>query len=311
MAGLVEGQPPTDDEAPPLGHILGVCCLPECMVSRAPKMKLQKCGACKEVAYCCKEHQVLHFKSHKHLCKGRKDQTSDISFGVFERRAIDAEKKGDWKGALTAYGCMLELTEKGIDVFHTQCSNILDRMAKIRKKVNDLDTAICMYQRMIIIKDFNNPNNTDELNEDAFKTMGQLAEAYVMKGNLELAVEMLRKTDDAAKENFGEQSFQRGQTLTTLSNPLHQLKKTDEAIEVLRTAVSLEGFTGENVKDSSKKLIISNAYENLGILLDENGDRAASKAAYEVCLRLKLGAGLLTSHNDVTEVNAKIKALMC
>ena len=102
------------------------------MVSAAPKVHLMKCGACREVRYCSKEHQVEHFKSgHKHLCKGRKDPSTSTDFSIFEKRADVAMRKSEWKTAIAAYSCMLELTEKTIDIFHPQIAKILDQMASI------------------------------------------------------------------------------------------------------------------------------------------------------------------------------------
>ena len=39
----------------------------------------------------------------------------------------------------------------------------------------------------------NNPNNKPEETEESFKTMGKLAQCYVMSGQLELAVTLLKR----------------------------------------------------------------------------------------------------------------------
>lgn len=308
------------EEVFPLGHIMGCCAHPGCMVSAAPNVHLLKCGACKEVRYCSKEHQVEHFKSgHKHLCKGRKDPSTSTEFSLFEKRAAEAMKKGDWKAAITAHCCMLELTEKTIDIFHPQIAKILDQMASIYQMMTvhdkdgvhtkDYKRAIACYQRMIIVQDFNNPNNKPEETEDSFKTMGKLAQCYVMSGQLELAVTLLQKTEEQVISNFGEESYQRGMILTTLSNPLFSLEKVEEAVEALRKAVALEGFKIDSVKDSAKKLGISNAYFNLGHILAGKGEKKEAAAAYRDCLRAKLDGGLPVGHPDVQEVDNLIKAL--
>ena len=54
---------------------------------------------------------------------------------------------------------------------------------------------IMCYQRIIILQDFNNPNNKPEETEESFKTMSKLkTQCYVMSGQLELAVTLLKKT---------------------------------------------------------------------------------------------------------------------
>ena len=308
------------DESFPLGHIMGCCALPGCMISAAPNVKLQKCGACSEVSYCSREHQVEHFKSggHKHLCKGRKDPSTSTDFAVFDKRAQDAMKKRDWKKAIMALGCMLELTEKHKDIFHPQNAKILGQMASIYQQMDEIDKdgvptkdykrAIMCLQRMVIVQDFNNPNNKPELTEESFKTMGKLAQCYVMSGQCDLAVTLLKKTEQEVMSNFGEESYERGMILTTMSNPLFTLEKEDEAIEALRKAISLEGYTVDAVKDSAKKLGISDAYFNLGHILAGKGEKEEAKAAYKGCLRAKLAGGLPVSHPDVKEIDALVKA---
>ena len=228
-------------------------------------------------------------------------------------------RKGDWKTAITAHSCMLELTEKTIDIFHPQIAKILDQMASIYQMMTVMDKdgvptkdyarAIMCYQRMVILQDFNNPNNKPEETEESFKTMGKLAQCYVMSGQLQLAVTLLQKTEEQVISNFGEQSYQRGMILTTLSNPLFSLEKVEEATEALRKAVALEGFKVEAVKDSAKKLGISNAFFNLGHILAGKGEKEEAKEAYSHCLRAKLAGGLQVSHPDVMEIDALMKAL--
>jgi hypothetical protein len=45
------------------------CALVSCGVTEAHVSHFKACGACKTVAYCCKEHQVADWPAHKAACK--------------------------------------------------------------------------------------------------------------------------------------------------------------------------------------------------------------------------------------------------
>ena len=48
------------------------CCLPTCAAARGDaNMTLKRCARCGCAAYCCKEHQVAHWRRHKALCTVR------------------------------------------------------------------------------------------------------------------------------------------------------------------------------------------------------------------------------------------------
>jgi hypothetical protein len=46
-----------------------VCIREACAVCYEVSPKLQKCGGCRSVAYCCREHQLSDWKEHKTQCK--------------------------------------------------------------------------------------------------------------------------------------------------------------------------------------------------------------------------------------------------
>jgi hypothetical protein len=53
------------------GAVLGLhtCALAGCAATEVHVSQFKKCGACKTVAYCCKEHQVADWPAHKAACK--------------------------------------------------------------------------------------------------------------------------------------------------------------------------------------------------------------------------------------------------
>ena len=107
-----------------------VCGLPRCMVSQhLKKASLSMCSACKEVAYCCKEHQVEHFKEggHKIICKGSKDK-SPLTFNECYEKASKFHQTGQYRSAVTFYAAMLELTEKTLGIFHPQVQKLLEQL---------------------------------------------------------------------------------------------------------------------------------------------------------------------------------------
>jgi hypothetical protein len=52
---------------------LHTCALAGCAAKEAHVSHFKKCGACKTVAYCCKEHQVEDWPSHKAACKAARN----------------------------------------------------------------------------------------------------------------------------------------------------------------------------------------------------------------------------------------------
>ena len=48
------------------------CALAACGALESHPAQFQTCGACKSVVYCCREHQLVDWPSHKAACKARK-----------------------------------------------------------------------------------------------------------------------------------------------------------------------------------------------------------------------------------------------
>lgn len=320
-----------DEKGVGIGHITMMCALGKCIMSESPDVKLRSCSACKQVKYCCKEHQVEHFKEggHQKVCIGRKVKAGEsdepMDFKYWEGKAAAAREVAAmggsgaaqaWKDALRAYSCMLELTEKASDTLHRQCADLLDQMATCYKAAKRFEDATSCYSRIIIIRDFNNPSNDLELTKQSFRTMGKLAEAYMMAENFDIAAQLLEKAAEGAIEAFGEDDFLRGQALTSLGNCQARLGMEDEAIVSLRAAVALKGFLPSKDMTEIDKVSISNAYYNLGAILAqrklEDGDADAGKEAegyLKKCADLKASAGIKPDHPDLVDVAKRLSAL--
>ena len=52
-------------------HGLHPCGLPSCDKREATVKQFKYCGDCEAEWYCCAEHQVLHWKEHKPVCRAR------------------------------------------------------------------------------------------------------------------------------------------------------------------------------------------------------------------------------------------------
>ena len=52
-------------------HGLHPCGLPSCDQREVSVKQFKYCGDCDEEWYCCAEHQVLHWKEHKPICRAR------------------------------------------------------------------------------------------------------------------------------------------------------------------------------------------------------------------------------------------------
>ena len=52
-------------------HGLHPCGLPSCGERETTVKQFKYCGDCEGEWYCCAEHQVLHWKEHKPICRAR------------------------------------------------------------------------------------------------------------------------------------------------------------------------------------------------------------------------------------------------
>jgi tetratricopeptide (TPR) repeat protein len=130
--------------------------------------------------------------------------------------------------------------------------------------------------------------------------MGSLAELYSAMGQNEFSRDMLRKMEEAAKESFGEASFERGKTLNALGAALDMTGDKDGAEIVLKEALSLAGFSGST--ESAQRLVYSTALFNLGALLaslDRHSEAVENFLAAEAVM---LASGISSDSSALTEL---------
>ncbi len=142
------------------GENLGIkkmCALPTC--SKADGLKA--CSACNEVRYCCREHQVEHFKEggHKFICpgrvKGEKGQPP-LNFEACNAKAASYYKQQMWLAALPYYSGMLELTQRAVGLFHPQVGKLLHVVGGLYKLMGKLEkSSICQQKVIVIMELFN------------------------------------------------------------------------------------------------------------------------------------------------------------
>jgi tetratricopeptide (TPR) repeat protein len=114
---------------------------------------------------------------------------------------------------------MLELTMRSLGLFHFQVGNLLSVMSTCYRNIDRFESADACLQQMIVVKEFLNDGSAEK-NKELFTSMGILAELYMEMGRVELACELLRKMEAAAKEedSFGTDSFERGRALNGLGD---------------------------------------------------------------------------------------------
>ena len=200
--------------------------------------------------------------------------------------------------ALPYYGAMLELTERPLGLFHFQVGNILDAMCTCYEQTGNLEKAVSLLQRIIIIKEVNSDGSMEKTKE-AFFIMGRLAEMYMTMGNINLAKELLIKMEETAKETFGEQSFERGRVLCSLAGCLERNDEIEEAEKRLLQSIEVKEYICP--EDKSKLNASSIAFFNLGMILYTQKRLKEAKSRFEECLKMKKEAGLASDHADVAE----------
>ena len=207
---------------------------------------------------------------------------------------------------------MLELTERKAGVFHPQAAKILEAMTTCFSNMERFDDAAACLQRALVIKEMDNPQNNDpEKNRGAFLTMGRLAEVYLTAGNVDLAKQIMEKTETAAKESFGVDSFERGRALCALGGCQERLGDADGAVTTLRSALEVDAY----IKASSPQELMtaSTCPFNLGIILLNQEKYQEAKELLNKSIEMKTQAGLSSSHADIAEIReflAKIDSAM-
>jgi len=150
------------------------CALGRCVVAK----ELRACSACSETNYCCREHQVEHFKEggHKLICPGSKKKI--LSFNECMEKASEAFREKQWSVALQHYSAMLELTERSLGILHFQCANVLAVMVTCYKSQGKFEAASQCLNRVIVIREMYN-DGSPERNRELYETMGLLGDIYL------------------------------------------------------------------------------------------------------------------------------------
>ena len=137
--------------------IAKMCALATCNKAQG----LKACSACNIVQYCCREHQVEHFKEggHKFICpgriKGEKGQ-EPLNFDTCSQKATSYYSQKMWLAALPYYSAMLELSQRSVGLFHPQCGKLLHVIAGLYKLMGKLDkSAHCLQVVILIMEMFN------------------------------------------------------------------------------------------------------------------------------------------------------------
>ena len=139
-----------------------MCALATCNKAQG----LKACSACNIVYYCCREHQVEHFKEggHKFICpgrvKGEKGQ-KPLSFDACSQKATTYYSQQMWLAALPYYSAMLELSQRSLGLFHPQCGKLLHVVAGLYKMMEKLDKSANCLQIVILIKEMFNDGSKE------------------------------------------------------------------------------------------------------------------------------------------------------
>lgn len=275
----------------------GMCGLGRCIAMT----NLKACSGCNMVFYCCKDHQVEHFKKegHKIVCKGRKEGQAP-AFNELAASAQKYMKSKSFRMALMNFGAMLELTEQALDnTYHPQCANILDQMAICYKELSEIPNAINAYSRVLMIRDFNNESNDPVKCAEAYRTMGQWAECFLLIGQAGLARDAFKKIEQTALEYFGEQSCQRGQAFLSLGSAYIELNQCPKAEVSFKLALSLDHFGKSS--EPSNMLLASRCHYNYGLMLSALGRHTDAATQFSACIDKKTRAGITSDDHVLKE----------
>jgi len=272
------------------------CALGRCIATT----ELKACAACSETLYCSREHQVEHFKEggHKMICPGR-TKGPPLTFQQCAERANHYHTEKMWVAALPYYGAMLELTERVLGLFHFQAGNVLEVMATCYRMTGRIEHAIQCLQRVCIVKDLHNDGSVAK-NKEAFSVMGLLSELYVQTENLTLAKELLTKTEELAKDTFGEQSFERGRAVCALAGCLEQMNEHEAAIDTFKLALSIEGYARPT--EPIEIRAASTGPLNLAILLSKSGQWQEAVTMFQQALNMRTAEGVPVVEAEVEEI---------
>ena len=275
--------------------IKAFCGLARCSITT----NLQDCSACKEIRYCGKEHQTEHFKEgHKLVCQGRA-KGAPLKFQECVDKASSYFERKMWVAALPYYAAILELTERGLGVFHPQTMLALEGMCTCYGKQEKFNEQSECLTRIITTKELYNDSSL-ECSKDLYNLMGRLAEALTNAGNLELAKSMIEKTEAEAEKSFGAESFERGKAMMALAICCEREGKVDEASTLMKKALAISGYGSPT--EINQKLSAASGYSNLGqVLLAQNNFTEAASYLEKAAL-FRVQGGLPRDHPDLIEV---------
>ena len=260
---------------------------------------LQDCSACKEIRYCGKEHQTEHFKEgHKLICQGRA-KGAPLKFQECVDKASSYFERKMWVAALPYYSAILELTERGLGVFHPQTILALEGMCTCYAKQEKFNEQAECLTRIITTKELYNDNSL-EYSKDLYNLMGRLAEALTNAGNWDFAKSMIEKTEIEAEKSFGGESFERGKAMMALAICCEREGKVDEAVTVMKKALAISGYGAPT--DINQKLAAATGYSNLGQVLLAQNNFAEAASYLEKAALFRVQGGLPRDHPDLVEV---------
>lgn len=282
----------------------GHCALGWC--ANADASKLKACSACSEVFYCCKEHQVEHYREggHKLICPGRK-KGSPLPLNECMSRVVTLVSKEEWSEALPYYGALLEFSEKNMGSNHSHTVNILNTMVMCYKQLKRYSEVEQCLRRILSIHEQTNDEHQGNANL-IFQTMGQLGEACATSGKLSEAKEILNRARDMAVQIFGGESFEAGRALSALSTCLDKCDQTEEAITLLVQALSIPAYGNASAKQ--ERLTAAVSYSNLGVLYLKVGQQDQAMQHYRKAFELKVKGGLPASHPEIQKLRAILSA---